>query len=212
MDLQLRANIVRDARSWEGVEFAPGESAQCANFVRHVFSRRGYDLPSAAKPDDLYLWPWMPLSPSYANSFAGDEVGVRIARKDVKAGDLVMFRDTYNDGTFPAGIITHVGIATGPNTMVDRSTSAHPIHERGIDETFPGKFFEARRPHRFVGPQARTLKFDMHDGKRGLLIDKKDIDAPVVFAFDGKLPESLTINGRKRKLVACHVEMKFVDE
>ncbi len=147
-------DVVKRARAWIGQDFAPGQSAQCANFVRSVFRDVGYELPQAAHPDDLVVNPGEDLAPSYADSLAGDEIGPKIPRDQVQGGDLVLFANTY--GGYPEGTITHVGIATDHDYMVDRSTSAHPVLERPIGTFWgeAGSFAEARRPRQFLSAPA----------------------------------------------------------
>lgn len=130
-------DVVRIAKSFEDKHFEPGAVAQCAFFVRHVFKKAGITMPLAQNPTDNAF----PIGIGFANSFAGDEVGVRVtSRGSVKAGDIVMFFDTF--GNFPPNTITHVGIAVDADNMVDRPTADRPVTLRSID-TF--RFAEARR-------------------------------------------------------------------
>ena len=202
--------VVDFALSWVGRYYREGESAQCANFVRHIFGGAQVDLGVAADPTDRKYMPSMALSPSFANSFAGDEIGERIERKDVKAGDIVMFRNTY--GSFPPGVITHVGIALNAVEMVDRSTSSAPVKRRGID-TF--LFAEARRPRGYGATtenDVRELRAWFHDGRAETQVDNdKKLDPTVMLDFTEKA-RILRINGREREVVAFELSVKFRDE
>ena len=74
------AKVVQVATSWVGRDFHPGESAQCAPFVRHVFAEAGVAVGSTANPTDAaLLYASDGLSPNFADSFAGDDVGRRVS-------------------------------------------------------------------------------------------------------------------------------------
>lgn len=117
----LRENFLAEARSWVSRNFKPGEVAQCANFIRHLEPL----LPETHKPYDKVY----PLSPGYANSLCGPEIGEKV--RDPQPGDLVFFTNTY--GTFGANTITHVGLMVNANEMIDRSTADAPVRQRGIN-------------------------------------------------------------------------------
>lgn len=126
-----RYAVVKVAKSWVGYEFHPGEPAQCANFVRAVFKEAGVPLASAKLPSDHHLIPGEPIAASYADSFAGDDVGVNVSRDQLQPGDIVMWRNTY--GSWPVGVITHVGIYVGNGQCVHRSTSSKPVSQIDLD-------------------------------------------------------------------------------
>ena len=114
----------------------------CALFVRHVFRHCGANLAEAKKPSDWADSKNMPQGAGYANSLAGDEIGVKIATKlQLRAGDLVFWRKTFSKFA-NSPVITHVGIYAGNNHIVDRGDSG--VHVRSMD-TFP-HFVEGRRP------------------------------------------------------------------
>lgn len=198
------------ALSWVGREYRHGEVGMCANFVRYVFAGAQVDVGVAAEPTDKKFMPIMALSSAFANSFAGDEIGERIARKDVRAGDIVMFRNTYGD--FPPGVITHVGIALNGVEMVDRGTSEGPVKRRGID-TFI--FAEARRPKGYGATAengVRELRAWFHDGRAETKVDDEmKLDPTVMLDFTEKA-RHLRINGREREVVAFELSVKFRDE
>lgn len=117
--------VLEVARSWVGYEFRPGQTAQCANFVRSVFDEAGVYVGVAAHPDDEKLIPNDPKGASYADSFAGDDVGDRVPIDKPEPGDIVMYKNTY--GNYPEGVITHVAIYEGNDNIVHRPTSNAPV-------------------------------------------------------------------------------------
>jgi hypothetical protein len=136
------AQAVAAARAWVGREFAPGVPAQCANFVRHLFESLGAPLPLARHPYDepvCLRYGILPVTgPGLAAGLAGSEVGqvFPAGRGRPRAGDLVFFAGTYHPEGIPAeavpDLVTHVGICTSAERMVDRSTSARPVSERPL--------------------------------------------------------------------------------
>lgn len=114
----------------------------CALFVRHVFRRCGVELPVATRPSDWADSKHMPQGAAFANSLAGDEIGIKILSKSqLQPADLVFWRQTYAEFA-GSPVITHVGIYAGDNHVVDRGSSG--VHYRSID-TFTN-FVEGRRP------------------------------------------------------------------
>ena len=138
--------VMRAARSWLGLDFKPGQTEQCAAFVRAVFGEAGVPLAVASRPSDWALTADLEQGPEYANSFFGDEVGRRVAWEQACPGDLLAFRDTY-EGDFPPGCITHVGICAGEGRMIDRSTKGRPVREIPIEDWWREHLVEIRRPH-----------------------------------------------------------------
>jgi len=136
-------NIVIIAKEWVGHDFHPGTREQCAAFVRDVIKEAGFNVGETKKPSDLSLLPpGSALAPSYANSFAGDDIGLKITKVgDLLPGDIVLFKNTYGD--WKPGVITHVGIYVGGNSFVHRPTSAKPVQKDNIISY--GHFAEGRR-------------------------------------------------------------------
>ncbi|MGL4639607.1 MAG: NlpC/P60 family protein, partial [Shewanella sp.] len=141
-------NLADVAMSRAGKEFAPGLAEQCANFVRDVLAQAGVKIGTTQNAWDGYE---KAPNAALAASFFGDDIGTRINnKKDVLPGDIVAFGGTY--GGYDSKTITHVGIATGNNMMVDRSTSGKAVTHRSLD-TFDGTnngkgtFLYAVRPH-----------------------------------------------------------------
>ncbi len=137
----LSSKILSVAMKWEGKEFNPGQNEQCACFVRKIFSLAGIELGVTEKPSDNYF----PTDEHYANSLAGDDIGIKINRvSDLMPGDLVFFKNTY--GNWPDGTITHTGIYCGNGEFIHRSTIDGPVEKQSLATYHKGeKFLEGRR-------------------------------------------------------------------
>lgn len=138
--------IVAAAEAWVGRDYRPGVPAQCSFFVRQVLDEAGVTLEPVVSQQTLDQW--ASPGPGVANSYGGDQGAVIDRVEDLRAGDIIMFANTYGD--WEEGSITHVGIVVevnGPTAeqiiMVDRSTMAAPVKRRPIS-TFP-KFVGAVR-------------------------------------------------------------------
>lgn len=125
---------------WVDKEFNPGVSAQCAAFTRAAWKEAGLVLPVTEHPDDVYA----DTNPNLANSFAGNEIGPKVEVRDIRPGDIIMFKNTY--GNYPPGTITHVGTCVGGGMMVDRPTSAKPVLKRSIFTFGQRGIAQIRRP------------------------------------------------------------------
>ena len=119
--------VLAEATRWIGKFYRKGESAQCAKFVRSVFRAAGVYVGQAVYPDDAELISGYPLGPSYADSFAGPDVGALVPRCQRQPGDIIMYCDTYGD--YPKGTITHVGIYAGSDLIIHRPTSAGAVRQ-----------------------------------------------------------------------------------
>lgn len=145
--------IVKIAQDWDkksiyGTPGCPNET--CAFFVRHVFRTalhqsgimpiadfRPYYQENGIKS--------LPTNISFADGLAGDLVGLRVAKHNIQAGDLLFFKDTYFSKEFPEGSITHVGIALDSHGMMADSSRGR-CHVRNYHIVFPNKLVEVRRP------------------------------------------------------------------
>ena len=85
--------IMMILNGWVGRDFNPNKPAQCAAFTRAAWKEAGLPLPIASKADDVIP----ETGPELANSFAGNEIGPKVEIRDVRAGDIVMFSNTYGD-------------------------------------------------------------------------------------------------------------------
>ena len=142
--MRLRDSVGKIAASWEGYYYHPGQQAQCAQFVRAVFDEAGIKLPSAANPSDILLLPGEPIGATYANSFAGNEVGEKVSKTDLQPGDIVMWANTYGD--WPLGVITHVGVVNNEGRIVHRPTASAPVASLATG-ALPWPIAEVRRPY-----------------------------------------------------------------
>lgn len=141
------------ALKWAGKEFNPGQTAQCAFFVRHVLKEAGLNIPIAQLSWDGLRGGGEGL----AAAFFGDEIGDRIPKNQLQPGDLVAFKNTY--GNYPEGAITHVGIYVGNGMMVDRPTAAAPVKHRSID-VFGDKFLYGVRPRAYGNGSKNSANFE----------------------------------------------------
>ncbi len=131
--------IVEFALKWLGKPFCEGETAQCMNFVRQVLKEAGYNPGVTSKPSDGIT---EPMGTGYANSLAGNDIGLLIKEIDqLQCGDIVFFRNTYGD--WPEGTITHVGIYLGNGFFIHRPTYSKPVQKTSFISY--GHFKEGRR-------------------------------------------------------------------
>jgi len=140
----IDGNKLKDvAEKWVNKDFNPGKVEQCAAFVRNCLKEAGYsEVGVTTTPSDGYKA--SETNAYIADSFAGDDVGLRITKRtDLLPGDVIMFYDTYNDGTFKLNSLTHVGICVGNNNFVHRPTAAKPVLKQDITDY--GFRWEARR-------------------------------------------------------------------
>lgn len=145
--------VAKHALSWVGREYNPGVEAQCMAFVRRVLRDAGHPLADVvtSTPVDGH-WTGLYL----ASSLAGRDLGTMAIRTDdLRSGDIVFFNDTYQTG-FPAGTITHVGIALGPKEFVHRPTLARPVERSPFSGYWQSKFRCGLRPQA-VTPQPQPV-------------------------------------------------------
>lgn len=109
------AKVADRACKYVGSNFAPGESNQCANFVRQVLRDLHCEPGVTKEPSDGIV---DPIGPGYANSFAGNDIGLLLNRQQLQPGDIVLFQNT-TEGWEP-GTITHVGIYIGNDNFVHK--------------------------------------------------------------------------------------------
>ena len=164
--MSAKSQVITIANQLVGVYWREGQTCQCANFVRYLFEKAGVDIGMAKRPTDYNLLDGAPVGASYADSFAGDDVGNKIARKDVQAGDIVMFRNTY--GTFKSGVITHVGIMVDSNSFVHRPTASKPVEKASL-ANWDDCLAEIRRPLAFYGEG--KAKLFIHDKKTSATVE-----------------------------------------
>lgn len=163
--------VIEIARSWDkksiyGTSGCPNET--CAFFVRFVFEQALHEAGVMRVADirPYYIEnkiPALPTGKNFADGLAGDLVGPKVSPQQIQAGDLLFFKDTYNDGTFSKGSITHVGIALDSNGMMADS-SGGKCHVRNYKHYFPNKLVEVRRPH-CLGKMAKGVGVTLNKGQ-----------------------------------------------
>ena len=115
------------AKDWAGKDFKRGQTERCADFVSTMIENSG------AKP---------PGFKHEVNCLRLQKYGKKIERKDLKAGDIVYFGNTYLPGPY-----THVGIYLGDNKFVHRPTAAKPVKIDELSGYYGEKYCAARRLH-----------------------------------------------------------------
>lgn len=181
----------------------------CALFVRDVFDKAGVAVASSTSPVDTdYLNPGDTLGPSYANSFFGGDVGVKIAPTGIQPGDLIGVH-TLDDWDYR--VITHVGIAVDAHHYIHRPTASEPV-KKGVIPF--GVLIDVRRPHSYKTEEHRVLKFfQQPDGDFNLIVDGAEKNRSLVSIDIGPTGATLNINGKPRKIVSMRLEeVKFDDQ
>ncbi|TWT11600.1 C40 family peptidase [Reyranella sp. CPCC 100927] len=200
--------VVEVARHWVGRDFHPGQEAQCAAFVRAVFQEAHVPIGNARRPTDRGLLPNPDdLGPGYADSFAGDDVGAKISRTDVRPGDVVMYLNTY--GNFRPGVITHVGIYVGDGHIVHRPTRSRPVSLDSIDLFHIG---EIRRPSAYkmrIVHSTGSAKCFVHDREAAAFINgaKASIADIHIQVRNGHV--EATVNGRRVDPVSLSLQLFY---
>lgn len=110
----MDTNLLQLARSQLGVDYVwaasdPGEGFDCSGFTQWVLKRYGIQTQHMASLQQQQFQ--------------------KIGREQLQPGDLVFF----NYGRKAAGVADHVGLYIGNGQMIDASSSADQIVERGVD-------------------------------------------------------------------------------
>lgn len=144
--------VVEIATSFAGknIHGMPGcPDDTCAFFVRYVFRsalHKAGEMPVAS--DRPYYKEHhiraLPTGENFADSLAGEAIGLKVPFGQMQPGDILLFKDTCR-GNWDVGSITHVGICVGPNGLMADS-SRGKCHVRSHSNTFPGLLVEVRRP------------------------------------------------------------------
>jgi len=108
-------NVVRAAEAFRGTPYVMGGTSRsgfdCSGFTRYIFGESaGVDLPRTAE-EQYYT-------------------GQPIAKSDLRAGDLVFFRDTYRHG------ISHVGMYIGNGRFVHACSPSRGVTVSSLDEQY----------------------------------------------------------------------------
>jgi cell wall-associated NlpC family hydrolase len=108
-------NVVRAAEAFRGTPYVMGGTSRsgfdCSGFTRYIFGESaGVDLPRTAE-EQYYT-------------------GEPISKDDLKAGDLVFFRDTYRHG------ISHVGMYIGDGRFVHACSPSRGVTVSSLSEQY----------------------------------------------------------------------------
>lgn len=121
--LSLAEKIVNYAKSLQGVKYVYGgystKGFDCSGFTKYVFAKYDISIPRSSSE----YWGF----------------GTKIARSDIRAGDIVLF-DT--DGG--AADVSHVGIYVGGGNFIHASTSKGKVIVMNL-AAYRGKYMGARR-------------------------------------------------------------------
>ncbi|HEY3329209.1 MAG TPA: C40 family peptidase [Capsulimonadaceae bacterium] len=118
-------SIVRAATAFEGTRYRFGGTSRsgfdCSGFTRYILGNTaGVEIPRTAMEQ-------------YNN-------GAPVSRSEMKAGDLVFFKNTYRHG------ISHVGIYTGNGNFVHAANSHRGVVVESLDSAYyANRFAGARR-------------------------------------------------------------------
>lgn len=120
----LRGDLVRTAEGFLGLPYLwGGTSAEagfdCSGLTQAVYQLNGLQLPRSSR--------------------AQAEVGVPVARDEIQPGDLLFFATTGGDR------ITHVALATGPDTFIHAPRSGRVIRADRLDNPVLGRQFVGAR-------------------------------------------------------------------
>jgi len=192
-------DIIAGARKILGM--SARDEDQCANTTRAALKAAGH--PAASKRTqrgDLDTPKGTKYNgPAFAASFGGSDMGQVIRnRKNIKAGDIVLWRD-YAGGKYGKGAITHVGIAAddGLKNQYDhnraRGFQYRPHWDRSagtewfagvrlmgaggmIDGITPAILGEEGKPEGVIGGKITQLLEDMAPGILPAIIGSKSKD------------------------------------
>jgi cell wall-associated NlpC family hydrolase len=117
--------LVNTAVKFDGKNFRKGSLARCADFVSSVIE-------------------WTGAPKGFEHQFSAQGLasyGAKVAKNDLKPGDLVYFKNTYKKGNF-----THVGIYMGNGEFVHRPTARKPVTTDSLNNVYwAGHYQTARR-------------------------------------------------------------------
>lgn len=194
--------LVEYVKSWIGYSYHSGQSAQCANFVRHCFEHFGINLPVEKKPDDYEYTKNEPQGSSYANSLCGNTIGDIVDMPH--AGDIVFFSGTYGD--YGKNVITHVGIMVSDSTFVHRPTAVRPVEEADITGAFwKNNLYKIRRPRAFAKDTHTRVKLFIKTHSTCFLVDGYESDIKFKLFCNGKKSTCVLENGQEFKDFECQL-------
>lgn len=211
--MSYQSEILTRLQAWVGRDFQPGVPAQCMNFVRHVLGEVGAPLATFVT---LQPFDGFGTGLALASSLAGRDVGeVLLSAADLQPGDVLFFDDTYETG-FPPGTITHVALATGPQTFIHRPTSARPVEKASVQGFWRDHWRCAVRPFKTLtatssppatDPEPERIGWKVYRGgsRDSVLLDTVQIDANGRATMTAQVLASLTghelvINNKARAI------------
>jgi NlpC/P60 family len=159
--------LMRVISSWVGDEFS---SENKEDFVRAVWKEAGISL----------------LEGTDVSSLASNEIGPKVAIRDLRPGDLVFYKLSDENPQE----ITHVGVCVGYNTMVDCPASNPVVAVRSVFSYGFEKIAQIRRPSSLQEEASVTVEFVGPSGsvkipcKPSIEKDKIRVDlAPLCVSF-----------------------------
>lgn len=115
--------IANQALGWNGKAFKAGQTKRCADWVSTVLRQAGAPVKHTV------------AAAGFANQ------GSAVGRDQLKAGDVVLFGNTYRKGKY-----THVGIYVGDGKFVHRPTANKPVRMDNMNSGYyKSKYTGARR-------------------------------------------------------------------
>ena len=124
-DGDFRENMANQALSYRGRPYvfgasSPGRGFDCSGLIYFLLRQRGYNPPRTAA--------------GYKN------YGTAVARGQWKAGDLLLFSNTYKRG------ISHIGIYLGDNKFVHAASTRQGVRVDSMNtKYYAAKYYSARR-------------------------------------------------------------------
>ena len=94
-----------------GADDIEGGQGDCSSFTRHIYKKAGYDIPRTTGGV------WVSELPE-------------VAKTDLRVGDLVLFKNTYNSG-YKDGV-SHIGIYSGNGKFIHLSSTAGTVVESSL--------------------------------------------------------------------------------
>lgn len=114
------------AAQWNGRHFKRGQTKRCADFVSTMIKKAGV-APKGFRHE--------------VNCLRLQRYGSKVAKKNLKPGDIVFFQNTYMRGKY-----THVGIYLGKGKFVHRPTANKPVRIDTLNSGYYAqKYCSARR-------------------------------------------------------------------
>ncbi|MBY0515298.1 MAG: C40 family peptidase [Bacteriovoracaceae bacterium] len=133
------------ASMFEGSPYSYGarkpSSEDCSSFIQKIFTVVGIELPRSSREQ------------------AQDDRFIEVKKSEIKAGDLVFFRNTYRKG------ISHVAYMIDPTTMIHASRSGKSVARDQLDSRHPlwKKIHSVKRWRNIMDSEEAKPKFSWDD-------------------------------------------------